>query len=302
MSDRPDGSADAAPIGVGGPTIRAEDPLGKATAENFPVALRVLPVRIRQDLEAVYRYARHVDDLGDEAPGDRLAALGSVEADVRALYNGGPVSDPVVAGLASTVARQRIPADPLLRLVEANRRDQHVSRYETFDDLLGYCRLSADPVGELVLRVFGRATPERIALSDKICTALQLLEHWQDVSEDYHRGRVYVPQEDLRHFSVREEDLGLRAATADVRALIGFETARAKDLLEAGAPLLGTLSGWARLSVAGYVAGGRATCAALRRGGFDPLRRVPRPTSPALAGAFLRSMLGRRRPVTKGRA
>jgi squalene synthase HpnC len=312
--------------------VDRDDPLAKAPGENFPVALRVLPTRVREDLQALYRFARHVDDIGDEpldgpvkdhyrpdghrgpgvihVPGSRpapdgtetpngptgierrLHALDQVAADVRAVYDGSrPPVDPVVAALASPIARRRLPADPFLRLIEANRQDQLVSRYETFDSLVAYCALSATPVGELVLHIFGRATPERVELSDRICTALQLVEHWQDVAEDYARGRIYLPQEDLRSFGVAESDLARPAATAELRNLIAFETERAQAWLDSGAPLIAALTGRARLAVSGYVAGGRAACTALRRSGYDPLRAVPKPTPRHVAAAWLRSLV-----------
>lgn len=295
MSDRPDTSAGTGPGRVRGSDIGADDPLAKAGRENFPVALRVLPSRIREDLQALYRYARHVDDIGDDETrlhADRLRTLDQIAADVRALYDGKRApADPIVAALASPVARRRLPADPLQRLVEANRQDQRVTRYATFDDLEGYCRLSANPVGELVLHVFGRATPARIALSDRICTALQLVEHLQDIGEDYRNGRIYLPQEDLAYFGVSEADLGGKAATPQLRAVVRFETERAEAWMDAGAPLVASLSGRARLAISGYIAGGRAACTALRQGDYDPLRRVPKPTSRHLAVAWLRSVL-----------
>jgi len=149
-------------------------------------------------------------------------------------------------------------------LIQANRQDQTVSRYTTFTDLLGYCRLSANPVGRIVLRVFGSATPERERLSDLVCTALQLAEHWQDVAEDFGRDRIYLPGEDMEAFGCTQRDLAAGAgATPRLRKLMQFETERAARLLDEGAALTGTLRGWARLAVAGYVAGGRATLAAI---------------------------------------
>lgn len=254
--------------------------------ENFPVALPGLPVRLRGGLVAAYRYARYVDDLGDEAPGDRAALLDDVAAQVRSLYTGHGASDPVVAGLAPFVSRMPVPIDPWLRLVEANLVDQTVVRYESFDSLLGYCRLSADPVGEIVLHLFGCATPERLVLSARVCSALQLLEHWQDVVEDHAAGRVYLPQEDLRYFGVPESDLGAPTASPQLRALLAFETDRALAWLDAGAPLVSTLHGWCRVAVAGYVAGGRAAARLLRRSGHDPMRvRKPRRRDIAAAAA-----------------
>lgn len=255
--------------------------------ENFPVALRVLPRRLRGHLEALYGYARHVDDLGDEAPGPREELLNEVAADVRRLYAGHPPRDAAVAALAPTVRACRLPADPLLRLVRANLVDQQVTRYDTFTDLLGYCRLSADPVGELVLHVVDRATADRIALSNRICTGLQLLEHWQDVAEDHARGRIYLPQEDLRRFGVAEDDLGRSCSTPAVHALIAFETDRALAWLDSGAPLVTTLKGWGRLAVSGYVAGGRAAAHELRRPGSDPLVQAPKPGGRQVARAWL---------------
>ncbi|KHL00968.1 hypothetical protein LK10_18430 [Sinomonas humi] len=254
--------------------------------ENFPVALAVLPKPVRADLIAAYRFARYVDDLGDEAPGDRTAQLERVGAQIRLLYETGRAQDEVVSGLGGLVARAEPPVEVWLRLVEANLVDQRVARYETFDDLLGYCRLSANPVGEIVLHIFGCATPDRIAFSDRICTALQLLEHWQDVGEDYSRGRIYVPQCDLRRFKVAETLLDSPVATEELRSLIAFETDRALAWLDAGAPLVSTLRGWPRLAVSGYIAGGRAAASLLRRSGHDPML-TQKPSGRDVARAWL---------------
>ncbi|WP_230855014.1 squalene synthase HpnC [Arthrobacter terrae] len=253
--------------------------------ENFPVALAVLPRHIRRHLTAAYNYARYVDDLGDKAPGARIPRLEQVAAEVRLLYAGGIPGDPVVAALRPLVADTTVPMEPMLRLIEANIVDQRVVRYETFDELEGYCRLSANPVGEIVLHIFDRASVECIAFSNRICTALQLLEHWQDIGEDYASGRVYVPQRDLRRFKVAEPLLGSGEATDDVRALIAFETDRALAWLDAGAPLVSTLHGWSRLAVSGYIAGGRAAAHALRLSGHDPMK-ARKPSTRQIAVAW----------------
>lgn len=265
----------------------APDPAEAMRGENFPVALGVLPARVRRHLVALYRYARYVDDLGDEAPGDREPRLRAVAADVHRLYAGRPLTDPVIQDLGPTVQACRIPMDPLLRLVEANLVDQRVVRYASFDALLDYCRLSANPVGQMVLHVFGRATPDRVELSDRVCTGLQLLEHWQDVGEDYGNGRVYLPHDDLRRFRVPESDLGLARATPALRALLAFETDRALAWVDAGAPLVSTLRGWARLAVSGYVAGGRAAAAELRRHDHDSLSAGCKPNARGIGAAWL---------------
>ena len=168
------------------------------------------------------------------------------------------------------------------RLIEANRVDQRVARYETWEQLLGYCQLSADPVGELVLAALDRATPERVALSNGICTALQLAEHWQDVAEDLARGRVYLPATDLERFGCGERELREPRAGWRVRGLVAFEVARTRELLEQGAPLLGTLRGRERVAVAG-VRKRRAGGARGDRTGR--LRRARRPTTRELPQA-----------------
>jgi squalene synthase HpnC len=182
-----------------------------------------------------------------------------------------------------------IPAQPFYDLIAANRQDQVVSRYPTFGDLEDYCRLSANPVGRIVLHVFGAATPEREALSDRVCTALQLAEHWQDVAEDLRAGRIYLPQEDLERFGCTEGDLAAPRAAPKVRALMAFEERRARDLLDSGAPIVGTLRGAARLAVAGYVAGGRAALAAIAASGHDVLRATPRPGQARVAAEMVRA-------------
>ncbi len=272
----------------------AEPSVDPIRTENFPVALGVLPAPLRRDLTAVYRFARHVDDVGDEGtddPSARSRRLDQVTGDLQKLYAGDRCDDPAVAGLADVVRRRRIPADPFLRLVRANQVDQQVTRYETFEELRGYCRLSADPVGEIVLHVFGRATPDRVQLSDRVCTALQLLEHWQDVREDYRNGRIYLPLVDLRRFGVAEEDLDRAPASPQLRALLAFQTDRAMAWLGSGAFLVSTLTGWARLAVSAYVAGGRAAARALRDSGYDPITRVPKPTRSMMARSWLEGRL-----------
>jgi squalene synthase HpnC len=269
----------------------------QAAGENFPVALRLLPRRYRRHLAAVYGFARSADDMGDEAPvADRPRLLDELEADVARLYRpgaGGPRLA-VVQALAPAVAQCAIPEQLFLDLIQANRQDQVVTRYPVFGDLLAYCTLSANPVGRIVLHVFGAATPRREELSDLVCTALQLAEHWQDVAEDLAAGRIYLPTEDMDRFSVTENDLAAPSASAPVRALIAFQTARARELLDAGAPIVGTLRGAARAAVAGYVAGGRAALAAIGAGGHDVLAPTPRPGKRRVAAELVKAYVSGR--------
>jgi squalene synthase HpnC len=265
--------------------------MAQARNENFPVASLLLPKGVRAHLLAVYGFARLVDDVGDEAPGDRLALLDELEADLERVWGGTP-RNPLIAHLQPTVVACDLPIEPFRKLVEANRRDQLVDRYETFGDLLGYCELSANPVGELVLRIFGAATPERLALSDKICSALQLAEHWQDVGEDYARGRIYLPLEDLRRFGVSEADLAAAVENQALRSLIQFETLRARELLDQGAPLVRTLSGRAKLAVAAFVGGGRSALRAIERAGYEVLGSPPRAGCVRRALESVRTLIG----------
>jgi squalene synthase HpnC len=294
---------------AGGGTVLGQQPAGpqpavttlgamaaKAGAENFPVALRMLPHRYRDHLMAVYAFARTVDDIGDEAPPDqRLGLLASLNADLERLYTGpqgSPPAHPAVRGLAGVVADCAIPMRPFRDLIAANEQDQVVSRYQTFDELLSYCQLSANPVGQIVLYVFGCYTPERAEKSDAVCSALQVIEHLQDVAEDYRAGRVYLPLDDLREHGCSELDLAESATSPQVRDVIAAEAARAAELLAAGAPLVGQLRGAARLAVAGYLAGGRAALAALARARYDVLAVTVRPskgrTAVAMASTLVR--------------
>jgi squalene synthase HpnC len=276
------GAADAA---------RADAMLTRSTRENFPVALRMLSAGPRRHLMAVYGYARITDDIGDEAPpADRPRLLDELEADLLRL-NGGEPRLPVIRALAPTVHDLGVPLQPFLDLISANRQDQIVNRYETFDDLLGYCKLSANPVGRIVLYVFGAYSEPRAALSDQVCTALQLAEHWQDVAEDYRAGRVYVPAEDLDRFEVRPPDLAAPSASPRLRELMTFETRRASRLLDDGAPLVGTLRGMPRLAVAGYVAGGRAALAAIAAAGYDVLAEQATPGKGRTLAELLRAVV-----------
>lgn len=267
----------------------------KASGENFPVALKVLPKVWRTHLMALYGFARLVDDIGDEAlPGldpsttdpetyvkTRLRLLDGLQADVGRIYDGTTPELPAIRALGETAEACGIPRKPLDDLIQANRQDQLVTRYQTYDELLQYCELSANTVGQAVLHIFGKATPDRLALSDAVCTALQLVEHWQDVAEDRARDRIYLPLEDLERFGVTEADLTAPTASDELKSLLTFETERATRLLNQGAPLVGTLNGAARLAIAGFTAGGRAAVKAIKDCGYDVVRQTPKPSKAA---------------------
>ncbi|ATW51723.1 squalene synthase HpnC [Streptomyces xantholiticus] len=293
-----------------GARVPARATLDKAADENFPVAPFFLPRAWRDDLMAVYGYARLVDDIGDGdlAPGgadarhlgvapeladDRLALLDAFEADLRRVFDasGAAPHHPLLHALRPTVRRCSLTPEPFLGLIAANRQDQLVRRYQTYDDLLAYCELSANPVGRLVLGITGTTTPERVRRSDAICTGLQIVEHLQDVAEDLARDRIYLPAESMKRFHVAEADLAAPTANASVRALVAHEARRARALLDEGTPLVGSVEGRLRLLLAGFVAGGRAALAAIAAAGHDVLPGPPRATRTNLlreVGAVLR--------------
>jgi squalene synthase HpnC len=257
--------ARAAPTELG---VHAVDDL--AAHENFPVASRLLPAAQRADLMAVYGFARLVDDLGDESAGDRLAELAWAEAELDRAF-AGHADHPVFVRLGVTVRRCHLPRQPFADLIEANRIDQRVTRYASWDDLMGYCDHSADPVGRIVLGVFGLATAERVAWSDDVCSGLQVVEHLQDVGEDARRDRVYLPQDVLAAHGVTTADLLAPAASAGLRATVRDLADRAQGLLGSGVPLTRSLHGRPRFAVAGYCAGGLAALDAIARADHDVL-------------------------------
>ncbi|MBV9595167.1 MAG: squalene synthase HpnC [Actinobacteria bacterium] len=286
--------------GQGGDVATSDDPVtvlervaarsaAQMTGENFPVALRIVPARPRGHLAAIYGFARFVDDVGDEAPGDRLALLDLVRADLARLYTGTPRLAPI-ARLIPLVDECAVPPDPLDRLIEANRIDQLTTRYETFADLISYCTFSADPVGRLVLYVAAAIDADNLRESDAVCSALQVLEHCQDVGEDRRRDRIYLPQSELRAADVSDAELRAGSASPGMRHVIAIQVDRAERMLASGVPLVRRVSGWSRIAVAGYVGGGLATIAALRRADYDVLARAVTP-SKARTGMYAARMV-----------
>ena len=257
----------------------------RARTENFPVASLLFPRALRPHLRAIYGFARLVDILGDEHEGDRLAALDELEAQVEACYDGEPTWE-VMRELQPTIRACSLPREPFLRLIEANRMDQRISAYESWADLKHYCVHSADPVGRLVLGVLGRGDdPESVALSDDVCTGLQLVNFLQDVPRDFALGRVYLPAEDRRRFGVDELD----RPSPELRRLLEFEAERARALLSSGEEL-GQRLGGGRVgrAVALFARGGLAALEALERADWDIFNGRPRPSRARLALAAIR--------------
>jgi squalene synthase HpnC len=271
------------------PELAAERIDARARGENFPVASLLAPRWARPHLRAIYGFARLVDNLGDEAAGDRGALLDELERELE-----GPPRTEIMRRLHATIAARSLPLEPFRRLIEANRIDQVRSRYETWDDVREYCTYSADPVGRLVLGVYGRLDEaELVAMSDSVCTGLQLVNFLQDPPRDLALGRVYLPQEDLRRFAVRDEELE-GPLTDRIARLLGFEATRARQMLLRGLPLADALGGRPGLSVALYARGGLAALEALERAGWDVFTRRPAPTRWTFARLAVLELLGRR--------
>lgn len=259
----------------------------RARTENFPVASFLFPRPLRPHLRAVYGFCRLVDILGDEMEGDRLVALDELEAELEACYDGEPTW-PVMRALQPTIRAHDVKPEPFLALIEANRIDQRVSRYETWGDLRWYCTHSADPVGRLVLGLLHRDGDAAVLeASDSVCTGLQLVNFLQDVPRDLALGRVYLPAEDRRRFGVEE----LGRANEPLRRLLDFEAARARDLLAAGAWLRRALGGRNGRAVALFARGGLAALEALEAAEWDIFTRRPRPSRARLARAALASLV-----------
>ena len=257
----------------------------RARTENFPVASLLFPRRLRPHLRAVYGFARLVDILGDEVEGDRAAALDELEQEVEACYSSAP-EWPVMRVLQPTIREFSLPRQPFLRLIEANRMDQRIPEYETWDDLREYCGHSADPVGRLVLGLLGLdRRPELVAASDHVCTGLQLVNFLQDVPRDLELGRVYLPAEDRRRFGV----VVLDRPSPELTRTLEFEAGRARELLADGRLLQSRIGGRAGRAVGLFARGGLAALEALERARWDIFTQRPRPSRARLAlAAFAR--------------
>jgi squalene synthase HpnC len=244
--------------------------------ENFSVVTWFLPKHLHDHFYAVYAYCRISDDLGDEVgnPQISLRLLDAWEEELNACYEGHP-KHPVFVALAETVKDCDIPKKPFADLLVAFRQDQTVTRYDRFEDLLGYCRNSANPVGRLVLYVCGYRDPELQFLSDYTCVALQLANFWQDVTVDWQKGRVYLPLEDLRRFDVSERQIADRRFTPEFRELMKYEVARARDYFNLGLPLANRVDKQLGTDIELFTRGGQEILNAIEKHGYDVLKSRP---------------------------
>jgi squalene synthase HpnC len=246
--------------------------------ENFPVASILLPQRLRHPVSVIYRFARTADDFADEgehAPGERLAWLEGYREELRRIESNAPTGHPLFAQLSSVVAEYSLPLQPFYDLLDAFSQDVIKLRYANFDEVLDYCRRSADPVGRLMLHLYGEVTGEHLVWSDKVCSALQLINFWQDVEIDFRKNRVYLPQDDMARFQVSESQIAARDAGGGWSALMSFQIERARAMLESGSPLAKRLPGRIGLEIRTVVQGGLRILEKLERARGDVFRARP---------------------------
>ena len=254
--------------------------------ENFPVASLLLPRRLRGAVTDIYRYARAADDIADEGSAtdeERLKQLAAFRAELHRIgaepgarpEPGSPELASIFVPLAATIARHQLPITPFYDLLSAFEQDISVKRYEDYATLADYCTRSANPVGRLMLHLFEATNPQNVSEADAICTGLQLVNFWQDVRVDWHKQRVYLPQEDLRRHGVTDEDLAACRLTPAWRDLMAFEVERARALLHFGAPLARRLPGRMGLELRLVVQGGLRVLERIEAGGYDVFMNRP---------------------------
>ncbi|AOZ49523.1 squalene synthase HpnC [Chromobacterium vaccinii] len=247
--------------------------------ENFPVGSLLLPRKMRRAVHAIYHFARYADDVADEgeaSPAERLAELDRLEADLDRIAAGEPTRIELMAPLAAAIAAHDLPLQPFRDLLSAFRQDVAKTRYQNFAELVDYCRRSANPVGRLMLALYGESDARSLAQSDGICTALQLINFWQDAALDWGKGRVYLPQEDLARFGVDEAQIAAGRFDAQWRALMLYQVERTRKMLQAGAPLGRTLRGRLGLELRLIVMGGDRILHKLHASGGDVFGQRPK--------------------------
>ena len=240
--------------------------------ENFPVASILVPRALRPAVVAIYRFARAADDIADEGDAtaaERLAALRRYERAIDGIGERLVPPEAPFPELAAAIDRHRLPLSPFRDLLSAFRQDVATTRYADYPTLRDYCRRSADPIGRLLLLLYQRTAPTEFAWSDAICSALQLVNFWQDVASDWRRGRVYLPAEDLAHFEVDEQGIAAGRCDERWRALMDFQVRRTRRLLESGRPLTRVLPWRLGLELSGVLAGGHRVLDAIDAAGGD---------------------------------
>ncbi len=265
--------------------------------ENFPVASILLPPALREPVAAIYAFARSADDFADEGDlpaAERIARLAAYQAELDLIEAGHPSAHPIFRNLSPVIAHYDLPLQLFRDLLDAFIQDVHKDRYADFAELMDYCRRSADPVGRLMLHLFKQASPENLTRSDAICSALQLINHWQDVGIDAGKGqngRIYLPQDEMARFSIRDGDIARRVASADFRDLLHFQVDRARALMLSGAALGWDLPGRIGLEIRAIVAGGLRILEKIDAVDYDVFNHRPVLTAIDWPGIFWRSLV-----------
>ena len=285
-------TAEAEPVSLHQAYRVCED-IARTHYENFPVASRLFPASRRTALAAIYAFARQADDVADAAAPseDRLRALDAIEGAFLRSLDGEP-RGPVLTALADAMERHRLPTEPFLDLLGAFRLDARDATFPAWDDLLSYCRGSANPVGRLVLALHGIEDPETIRASDAVCTALQLTNFWQDLGPDLGRGRLFLPLEDLERFGLSAGNFTRPASRTALTKLLAHEVRATRDLFTRGTPILKRTPMLLALHLRATIAGGRAILSAVERLGWRVLERRPRLNGPARFGIAVRALAG----------
>jgi phytoene synthase len=246
--------------------------------ENFPVASILLPAHIRRAVEVIYYFARQADDIADEgaiSSEERLARLGEFRAELQRFDTPEGPRTPLFEALAGIVEKFNLPVQLLHDLLDAFSQDVVKKRYANFEELQDYCSRSANPVGRLLLHLYGAATPQNLVYSDHICTSLQLINFWQDVQKDYAIARIYIPQDEMARFAVSESHIAAEQVDKAWQDLMQFQIQRAREMMRSGAPLGSILGGRIGLEMRLIIAGGNRILSKLERAGYDMFRHRP---------------------------
>jgi len=288
----PAGDPSEAPVSLH-EAYRVCERIARTHYENFPVASRFLSRDRRNALAAIYAFARKADDVADAAAPseDRLRALDAIEAAFQRALEGDP-RGPILTALADAVERHALSAEPFLDLLEAFRMDARDATFATWDDLLAYCRGSANPVGRLVLALYGIEDPPALRASDAVCTALQLTNFWQDLAQDLDRGRLFIPREDLDRFGIAPERLRLPESRGGLSSLLDHECRATGDLFARGESVTRAAPGLLAIHLRASIAGGRAILREVRRLGWRVLERRPTLSAPSRVRILLRALAG----------
>lgn len=252
--------------------------LARTHYENFPVASVLLPWRLRRPISLIYAFARKADDIADEGdalPAQRLAQLDEMRRELDLIGTGVLPSTPFFVTLGDTIAQHRLPLQPFYDLLDAFGQDVIKQRYADFGEVMDYCRRSANPIGRLLLHLYGEASPRNLGYADAICSALQIINFLQDVAIDYRKGRIYLPEEDLRKFRIEEAQIARGDADSKWQALMHFEIERARRLLQSGAPLGLALKGRIGLEMRMIIAGGETILRKLHKAHGDMFNQRP---------------------------